>query len=315
MLRYSGTIAMLLLALPGLAGATADDTEPFASRADWLLNRGAANLAGYGGPVFQQTEIGGGLSADQGEGIGGGAAVLPMLMSMVLPGAGEAYLGHKRGFLMMALDLAAWAGVSHFNTQGNEKRDEYYAYADDHWDEDQLVAAYNPLHPDENIAGVGNQYFQSVEPAQSTDDFERDEGGLPLWVSFEDDRREYYENLGKWDQFIFGWDDFRHPQELEGASDPYVYEVTDLRDPRVSQHREIYRGMRQDSNNQFTNRDRLVYFNLAMRVFSIFQVAYLEGLLGGEGNELGTSIGGHQVSLRTQCYGLTSTRIGAAVSF
>ena len=40
-----------------------------------------------------------------------------------------------------------------------------------------------------------DEYFQTFDTGYEN---------IPLWVSIEDDRREYYENLGKWDQFVFG---------------------------------------------------------------------------------------------------------------
>jgi len=51
-----------------------------------------------------------------------------------------------------------------------------------------------------------------------------------------------------------------------------------------------------------------------MRVFSIFQVAYLEGLLGG-GPKPDTEVAGNSVSFFADTHGLTSTRIGLTVSY
>jgi hypothetical protein len=286
-------ICLAMTLLLSFTAAQASERGLAEGRAGWLLAR--ADLAG-GAADGPSTEWGstGGPS-------GGGATLrrgLPMLMSLVMPGAGEAYLGHVRGYFMMALDIASWIGVKHYNDRGNDLRQEYYAYADAHWSEQRLADAYDPL-----VDGYAHTYFP--EDWTELDD-------LSLWVSRQDDEREYYENLGKWDQFVFGWDDFTPPEAIPGY-DP-TGELIDLKQPGVSLHREVYRSMRQESNDQFTKRDRLLYLNLATRVFSIFQVAYLQGLLGGGGgSEL--KVAGHAVSLVAEPRGLTSTRLGVAIAY
>lgn len=284
--------------------ATTMTTTASLARADWLLDRlaGTSGMSGLGrlAALDQQGEtdgVGGGSAvADAGDG-GHRGAVLPMAMSFVLPGLGEAWLGHKRGYALMAIDVASWIGVAHYASEGNKKRDEYYAYADAHWTEARLAAAYGDL------SLPGTFYFPSVT----------DYTALPLWVSVEDDRREYYENLGKWDPFVFGWDDFPEtdPRNFDDLA-PFTYQ--DLKDPRVSPHREVYRAMREDSNRQFTSRDRLLYFNMATRLFSLFEVAYLQGLLGGgSGDQL--AIAGHPVTLIAEPVGWSSSRLGVSVAY
>lgn len=243
---------------------------------------------------------------------------IPMLMSLVLPGAGEAYLGYKRGYLQIALDAASWYGAIHYDKQGEDKKDEYYAYADLHWSEDKLDAAYDPNYldrPDANfdyssVVGEGSDYFSTAE--NEIDNYT----DLPLWVSVEDDRREYYENLGKWDQFVFGWDDYVDPRDFLATD---TIDIRNLQDPRTSAHREEYRSMRQDSNDAFSNRDKFIYLSIAFRMFSVLQVAYLEGLLfggpstGGEPAKL--EVGGHAVDFFVEPVGYSRGVIGATVSF
>ncbi len=282
--------------------STTPDATTSLARADWLLDRLGAT-PGLPGPdrsaaFAPQSETGGaggGSSLADADDGGRRGAALPMAMSLVLPGLGEAYLGHKRGYALMAIDVASWIGVAHYASEGNRKRDEYYAYADAHWAESRLDEAYGA-----DISTPGNFYFGVSEYTE-----------LPLWVSVEADRREYYENLGKWDQFVFGWDDFLDPRNLDDLA-PFTSQ--DLQDPRVSTNRETYRAMREDSNRQFTNRDRLLYFNMATRLFSLFEVAYLQGLLGG-GPRDRLAIAGHPVSLIAEPVGWSSSRLGVSVAY
>ena len=139
---------------------------------------------------------------------------------------------------------------------------------------------------------------------------------MPLWVSKEDDRREYYENLGKWDQFVFGWDDFEDPRDF--LDDPTI-NIANLKDPRTSQNRETYRALRKDANDDYAKSDRFIYLNIAFRVFSVLQVAYLEGLLFGDAGEGGESaqleVGSHKVDFFVNPVGYTRGVMGATVSF
>ncbi|MCB1149980.1 hypothetical protein KDK88_00420, partial [bacterium] len=138
---------------------------------------------------------------------------------------------------------------------------------------------------------------------------------LSLWVSRLDDEREYYENAGKWDQFVFGWDDFVDPRELYGVGEVSGGDSHLLRDnAAVSQHRMIYREMRQDSNDAFHTRDNLVYFNMLTRVFSVLQVAWLGGVFSDDG-QAALSVGGHDVAIIAEPRGFTASRLGFSVSY
>ena len=276
-------ITLALLSIVALSGAaTAGDV----GTADLLSMRTEA-LPSAGQTLNQ--DIGG----TEGAGFEGfrGDVARPMLLSLLMPGLGEVSMGYKRGYAMMALDIASWFAAKSAHDRGGEIRDEYYAYADSNWALARLAGAFG--------AGKPGTFYYGV--TQYTD--------LSLWVSEEDDRREYYENLGKWDQFVFGWNDFQDPRNWVDAS------ASDLRDVRVSANRETYRGMRIDSNDRFRRRDLLIKINMGTRLLSMLQVAWLKGVFGGdEGPELMT-VGDHRISLINETRGLTSGRIGLTLSY
>ena len=56
--------------------------------------------------------------------------------------------------------------------------------------------------------------------------------------------------------------------------------------------------MRDASNDAYKSRDRYLYLNIGLRVFSVLQVAYLQGLLGGGEPGNGLQVAGHDV----QCH-------------
>lgn len=270
------------------------------------------------GPEFGTTATGGG-------GGGGLGKAVPMLMSAVLPGAGQVYLGLTQdrtsalfwGAGFMAADLFSWTRVAHYSDLGDQKKDEYYAYADEHWSERRLEAAYNsgypPGGPYDYVANLGNEYFAFTDETGSPIG---DYTEIPLWVSAAADRREYYENLGKWDQFIFGWDDFTDPRDIVGGGYTGDPQSVWLDDPRVSANREYYRSLRRESNSAYDDRDRFIYLSIGLRVVSVLHVAYLEGLLfggGGDANEL--KVAARPVEFIAQPVGLRAGIVGAAVAF
>jgi hypothetical protein len=109
-----------------------------------------------------------------------------------------------------------------------------------HWDPQYLVEGFNPAGTDIERAGEGAIYFPYVTPIFSIDELEK----LPLWVSIEDDDLEHMSNAAKWDQFIFGWDDYKRAS----ISYPEIgYEPTltrsDLQEPWVSPNREKFREL------------------------------------------------------------------------
>jgi hypothetical protein len=299
-------VVLLASALPVSAGDSS-----------WLLYSADLEVARLTGDLPAdsrdwQADVGGssgtGVSTKSGK-----SPAIPMLMSLVLPGAGELYLGHKRGFLMIALDAAFWYGGFYNADQGDQKSDEYYAYADAHWFESKLDAAYDQNYldrPDANfdysyMVGDGTDYF-------GVDGYTN----LPLWVSVEDDRREYYENLGKWDQFVFGWDDYTDPRNFIPTDE---IDIANLKDPRTSANRETYRAMRKEANDAYARQDRFLYLNIGLRVFSVLQVAFLEGLLGGGGGDNGDQarleLGDHAVDFFVQPVGFSRGALGATVTF
>lgn len=313
-LRKMGTWTLVLLMLFSFSAAMADSNSQ--TRAAWLMQRTNLENMALTGLSFDQGEFGGGGGSyemeSEDEFKGGTSAGLTMLASAVLPGSGEALMGYKRGYLMMAADIFAWTQVAKYHNDGEDLRNEYYDFADEHYTDAMLVEGYKTGSTDQEREGQGAIYFPGYGPIND----ESELVNLPLYVTVEADRREYYENLGKWDQFIFGWDDYTrasidHP---EHDYEPTMT-ISDLRQPWVSVNRGKYRDMRAASNDAFKSRDRWMYVNIGLRVFSVLQVAYLQGLLGGGDDAAAMEVSGHKVELIAQPYGLSRGTVAAKVSF
>ncbi len=288
------------------------------SRAEWLLGRGALADQALVGFAGEQMEIGGGVTElvsptypNSGKKVG-----LHILSSLILPGSGEAMMGYKRGYLMMAADIFAWTQVFKNNSDGDDIQAEFFAYADAHWSEQRLAWAYDDTRDDAVFEGestrLGLEYFIDVDPVYSVDDFD---GNLPLWVGREADHWEYYENLGKWDQFVFGWDDFVNPYDTvaTGGYEP-TGTLADFHQPFTSAHRDFYREMRGRSDDAYSKRDTWLVVNIGLRVFSVLQTAYLDGVMGG-GPSRNLEVSGHQISFLARPMGWDRGTMAAAVSF
>ncbi|MCK9994805.1 MAG: hypothetical protein KAH56_00830 [Candidatus Krumholzibacteria bacterium] len=314
-----GSALVCLLGAGSVMAQTPEMVQtPESERMSWLMNRGGLEELALTGQRFEQGEIGGGGGADlEVQEFQSSSkrkkSGWPVLFSLILPGAGEASMGYTRGYFMMAADIFAWTQVVKYHGDGGDLKDEYIVYADDHYSDEMLLEGYLDGGFDPERSGEGDQYFAfALEHNFNTVD---DLINLPLYVTKEDDFREYYENLGKWDQFIFGWDDYTR------ASIAYPdigYEPTgeraDLQHPWVSRHRDIYREMRDASNDAYKSRDRWLYVNIGLRVFSVLQSAYLSGVLGGDsGEEL--KVAGHTVQVIAQPAGFNKGALTAIVSF
>ncbi len=321
-------LAVLVATTAAAARAGSDAEAPGASRAAWLMQRPALEDRALVGFASGQVEIGGAAAEpvtalSGGDDGGGSRKALHILSSLVLPGSGEAMLGYRRGYLMMAADIFAWTRVFKYDSDGDDLQQEFFQFADDHWSLDKLTAAYagqsigdyvydpNELENDQGVP-LGQAYMD-ITTINSIDDLQ---GNLPLYVSVEADHWEYYENLGKWDQFVFGWDDFVNPYDtvLTGGYVP-TGTLQDLRQPFTSKNRDLYREMRGASDDAYSKRDTWLMVNVGLRIFSVIQTAYLDGVLGGGGEPRKLEVSGHEISFRAQPMGKDRGLMAAAVSF
>lgn len=176
---------------------------------------------------------------------------VPVLFSLLIPGTGEIALGYpKRGILLIALEVTAWTGYAYYNDKGLEGRQKFEAFADAHWDYDRWIQN----HP----------AVQTLQPAYRT--FAAvDSIGMYYWTGWpgyhsfaakSDVKLNYYENIGKYDWFISGWEDWDR-SSMDTA----------LRDE--------YRALRRQSNSDLDTADKFIYLSVATRLFSIVETVIL----------------------------------------
>ena len=165
---------------------------------------------------------------------------LGVLYSLMLPGAGHLYAGSKRGWINIGVDVVSWAAYLYYHDLGKQKEDEFQNYADAHWSKDRwyksgtdsggTCVACNPGTPEDQL----------------------------LTNFYNNNRQQYYEDIGKLTTYFSGWDDYNGNPDL---------------DPRAtSANRIYYKGMRDHSNNFLKNADYGLASALVNRVVSAVDV-------------------------------------------
>lgn len=224
---------------------------------------------------------------------------LPVLLSLLVPGAGEIYLGYyKRGAALVLMEAAAWTGYSAYRSKGLDTRADYERYADEHWDMDRWLFQH-PSGPYPSL--------EALETAGSDGSWEDNLTGLVStsffympFISRLEDKQHYYENIGKYNWFVSGWDDWDSTLQ---EPDYHFLEYTD--------NRSTYFSMRVDSNNQLETADRFIYLSIAARAFSLVEMIMLTR--NNEPYNLSGSTGNTHLSVAN--YSWHTTRITMEYNF
>jgi len=121
-----------------------------------------------------------------------------ILLSGLVPGAGEIYNGSFiKGCVFIGVEVLGWSLYFTNNNKGKDIEDEFHRFADTYWSEER----YNH-YLDVYIQQYGK------EPTNLTHE-------IP-----EEKDQQYYEMIGKYDQFVSGWEDC---DDWNGHSDNRFY--------------------------------------------------------------------------------------------
>ncbi len=199
------------------------------------------------------------------------------LLSLVLPGAGEFYGESKlKAAAFLGLEALFWYGYFHYDGKGDDKKVEYRTYADANWDansyRDYLLSEYfaegffYALNGD--TLDFSNYYsdtarYQAVRANEdiiynmeeslsvSVRDTINDLGFTHHSVKISD--QQYYENIGKYDQFVYGW----------GGDEFNLLPLI----------RSVYLGMRKDANDLYDKAKWAVIASMGNHILSAIDAA------------------------------------------
>ncbi len=166
--------------------------------------------------------------------------------SMLLPGAGQYYAGSRiKPLIFISAEALIWTGYFVYHGKGSDKKKEYQQYALSHYEWDKFLGWWNGLD-----STTQNEYSHRLpwDPENHTVIMDH----------------EYFENIGKYDQFQIGWDDIPDDAYPPPHGDSVYFEGT---------HREVYVNMRKTANDYFQNANTMIMLSLGNRIISAFEAA------------------------------------------
>jgi hypothetical protein len=254
---------------PGIASSvfrvdgelTASMRRPLGERLPRLGTRVAVPGAFLSGRQAPQADSGAGASWSRGN------TAIAILASAILPGMGELYcyrtsrdiwtLARVPAFL--AVEGYLWYSYADNKSIGKDYKRDYEAYADAHWSLDRFLQN----HP--CCQGLGG-----CESWQEYNDGCKNDYNYFFYTPREADREEYYENMGKYNAFVFGWDD-----ALDYSDPSFAY---------WTEHRTYYVSLRNDSDRYLLRADQRLMGLIVNRVVSMIDTGWLAYRLSKGGN-------------------------------
>lgn len=187
------------------------------------------------------------------------------IYSLILPGAGEFYAGSKlKGALFLGLEGLFWLGYFNYHGDAVDKENAYRNFANLYWNDSLYTVGLQTYY------GVDSDYdtvwVDSITYFLFTHHIRLGADSLPI------KDRQYYENIGKYDQFSFGWTDFVDTTQLE----------TPLRADYLKQRRK--------ANELFDRAKYAVMLSLANHIVSAFDAALTTRMYNRKGDRF-TEIG------------------------
>ena len=169
------------------------------------------------------------------------------IMSLLVPGLGQAYNGSplaKVGVFVGA-EIAFWSQYGRFNGIGNDRISEFETFADTRWSRQEYQRYLFDLFGDSSDAD--NRFTHHLPGT---------------------DNQQYYEMIGKFHQFSYGW-------ALAEGDTFSVFDSTQHYEskPYDSPLRGEYNNMRGAANDAFGSRDRMVIFALVNHLVSSVDAA------------------------------------------
>jgi len=137
---------------------------------------------------------------------------LGLMMSAAIPGTGEMYAGSwVKGAVLLAAEVALWVGYVHYTDEGDRRDQEFRAFADKYWIERDYwlaMAEDASMEPKwSHLSAVDSlNYLEYLNIENGLRVYERQRQDLSHSLHVVKDQ-QYYEMIGKYDQFREGWAD------------------------------------------------------------------------------------------------------------
>ena len=159
------------------------------------------------------------------------------ILSAVVPGSGELYAGsYLKSALFFAIEVTAWSFYLIYDRKGDRQTEFYHRYADEHWSVVKYAQWLNEwVKQWGDIYGIDyTKYAVPIDPNtelppwervdwKKLNELERIIGGSATGFTHTlppHGEQQYYELIGKYSQYVPGWDDFLiNPAELKNLDE------------------------------------------------------------------------------------------------
>ena len=154
----------------------------------------------------------------------------PLIMSLVIPGAGQYYNKAPlwKTSLFFGIELVSLLAWNNFNKRADTQKEEYQKLADEHWSINTWVEnRFNPTSIQYNSMNwtnfsalnklTGTHHLSLIITGSLANELNLNKVSSdsleihPDWISSGEIQvvrdRHFYENIGKYDQFLGGWSD------------------------------------------------------------------------------------------------------------
>ncbi len=165
------------------------------------------------------------------------------VLSLALPGLGEAYSQtYVKAIAFAAVEVTSWIVAYTYNRKGDRQTDDFERYANLHWNASKYANwvlnnlsvldpsqagnqvdwgdkiypdGYDPNDPPRDVPPYHNMSWPQLNALEDNVRSVPDNGFSHLLPTYND--QQYYELIGKYDQFSRGWDDA--PDDILSTSD------------------------------------------------------------------------------------------------
>jgi len=184
--------------------------------------------------------------------------IKPMIASLAIPGFGQ-YLNHSpwwKTALFAGVEVAGIAGYIVWTNNADDITKEYENWADEHWDMDSWINGSAILLSDIQSSGYPSVNDVRIDGSHHITIIVngRYQSSLDLLTNPNIDYVElrdwdFYEGIGKYDQFVAGWDDARSNWEIVHKN------IKDGEDELIvmTPNKQHYLDLRNDSNVLYKN--------------------------------------------------------------
>ena len=178
------------------------------------------------------------------------------LLSALVPGLGEWYAGSKkRGLAFLGAEAALVGLWAAWKGKGKDLEEEFRAVADEHWDPEEYIAwrestisnsssTHHALPCSSEVRDVYIPARRKWKDQQQTSGL----GSAAFGGCASSQIQQYYELIGKYDQFVAGWDDLKRVRSDGSIGNAAAPTEVDSVENFHSEERLRYEDDRDESN-------------------------------------------------------------------